>query len=123
MQTISEEFGEKIYRRDTWEVALCESKHSRELGKVDTLVRGVPLYDIDHSGRIVRKQPGRHSRWEVFMDNRGREKQFAFLSSSGQDMITTKCFFRYVRNDDVLKFVAREAGCDELLRNTLTGGA
>eukprot|EP00980_Cylindrotheca_fusiformis_P018171 scaffold5886_cov93-Cylindrotheca_fusiformis.AAC.5 len=53
------------------------------------------IYDIDHSGRIVRKQPGRHSRWEVFMDNHdGREKQFSFLSSIGQE---TKCFFRYCR--------------------------
>lgn len=65
MRYISEFMGYECYSRDVIECALCESQHSRDLKKSDVLIRGVPVYDIDGIGRIVRKKPGRWQRWEI----------------------------------------------------------
>eukprot|EP00980_Cylindrotheca_fusiformis_P025417 scaffold13668_cov91-Cylindrotheca_fusiformis.AAC.1 len=66
MKAVSEQFGGATFVRDTWEVAICESKSCRELELVDSFIRGIPLYDINHQGKIVRKEPGRDSRWTVY---------------------------------------------------------
>ena len=50
--------------RDFFECALCESKDSRKLDKVDVLIKGVPMYILDSNGRLMRKLPGKFQFWQ-----------------------------------------------------------
>ena len=63
------EFNREFYFRDEPECILCESMHSRQLGKVEVLVQGKSIYEIDYFGRIIRKKYGRWERWEILLAN------------------------------------------------------
>eukprot|EP00980_Cylindrotheca_fusiformis_P014909 scaffold4064_cov145-Cylindrotheca_fusiformis.AAC.2 len=111
MTAVSEEFGERTFFRDTWEVAICESKHSRELGLVDSFVRGVPLYDINERGEIVVKSYGRHSRWQTFHPS-DRQRDYSILQNQHDKEIISRrsSYFYYQPKGMALSFICREVG-------------
>jgi len=51
--------------RDFFECALCESKEGRKLEKKDVLIKGVPIYILDHRGVLKKKLPGISQVWRT----------------------------------------------------------
>ena len=65
MEIISSEVGFQEYFRDNSETGLCESQHSRKLGKMECYVKGGRIEDIDDYGRVMMKDYGYENEWII----------------------------------------------------------